>query len=479
MAYHLIKEKLEDLFTQEISLRSTIQESRRNLFLSGESFKVQQQLLEEKKNEISNLNLLVEKKKSILQIKDEEIKALRERLSQADLQNQTASQKNEEEINYLLEKVTELEQKVIHNKDAHGEIELLKTEMESLSVSEMKNLEEISDLKNFNDELRGKIKEIGDSIEEKDKQREKEQTEIFEQSTMELQKLQERSDLLFESENQLKILVASQNSELGSLLKSNTQLKKNLEDISTGWQRQQEQLVNDNANLLAELTLVRESLMTNEIEPDNAPNAHFESETTEDTAFAESELQLEKSRLIEELNAVKLELKDISQKREEKSLLLQSEVEMLRNQVIHLSANLNREANGKQELASQLERLQIVLEKKEIELTDQLQKDEQEAFVDKLMQQINILNDEKLSFETLFHNSQAELNLAKTNLADITQMIENQKDNINYLQETNNHVKLAQTLVSQFDSKGEAGQVINEWISEIDKCIGLLSDLKN
>src|SRR5205809_405346 len=77
MAYTELKEKLEQLLNEDLSNRANLQESRRNLFLNSEGSKVQQQLIEQKQSEITSLNTLVEKKKTIVQLKDDEIAVLR------------------------------------------------------------------------------------------------------------------------------------------------------------------------------------------------------------------------------------------------------------------------------------------------------------------------------------------------------------------------------------------------------------------
>ena len=93
-----------------------------------------------------------------------------------------------------------------------------------------------------------------------------------------------------------------------------------------------------------------------------------------------------------------------------------------------------------------------------------------------LITQINFLSDQKNNLETLYHDSEAELTLTKANLASLTQLIDGQKDSISGLEETNKHVKLAQTLVLQVKDKTAAKQAINELVREIDRCIALLSE---
>ncbi len=69
MEYVGLKQKLEKLLTEDLSNRTTIQDARRNLFLNSEGVKIQKDIISQKELEINSLTTLVEKKKSILQLK--------------------------------------------------------------------------------------------------------------------------------------------------------------------------------------------------------------------------------------------------------------------------------------------------------------------------------------------------------------------------------------------------------------------------
>ncbi|MGZ3903915.1 MAG: hypothetical protein ACXVC6_09485 [Bacteroidia bacterium] len=657
MAYTELKEKLEKLLTEDLSNRSTLQDARRNLFLNSEGAKVQQQILAEKQGEISSLNLLVEKKKTILQLKDEQINAITKQLSELEEKIASSESNFTSEKNTLLEKIAALENQVSAG-----------------AVSETK----LSELSLQNEEFSAKIRELIYHIDAQNSEFEKLKQQVADKSQLEAsaqlleekieenKNLQEKADLLFASEQQLKMLVASQNNDIEALTKVTHGFKKQTEDIAAGWQIQQDQLIMDNANLLAELSLLKESIasaqaanvsaeemnamktinadLTAELELTKEDSANkisaisselealrseredsvaklsaisseletlrleneesltkflsisseletlrsekeFLSNTNEglvleitslkdsassqNTALTDSltqelnslkaekealslsntellselatlkettvtqntevsetlmqelntlkaeketlatanaglsaeitslkesatqavsapvveslteeqiaEVKAEKEHLATELEAIKHELNIVTQNREEKIISLQNEIGTLQNQLVSLSNSLNIETEEKNQLGTQIDQLTNLVTEKEQQLAG-ISNSADEEFVDKLMQQINFLSDQKNSFETLYHDSVAELNLTKANLASITQLVDGQKDSISDLEETNKHVKLAQTLVLQAKDKTEAKQAINELVREIDRCIALLSE---
>lgn len=544
MAYTELKEKLEQLLNEDISNRSTIQEARRNLFLSSEGSKVQQQLIEQKQGEIASLNTLVEKKKTIVQLKEDEIAVLKNTLKDLEEKVLTAEIALEEErkvfgakvaeMNASVEASADLENKLtglslqneeyaakirelIHHIDAQNsemeglklelnavneakaEIEALKNELasvrESASVDSKQLVDKVAEIESLNNELNTlKATPVVD-------------TSLMEEKTAEIERLQEKSDLLSESEQQLKVLVSSQNNEIENLTKQNNGYKKQVEDIAAGWQHQQEQLLADNSNLLAELAMLKETMVVTEtpvstvspelvatIEAEKEQlNTQLQAATAELTTIKETishtpaptttatqsevdELRLEKERIATELLAVKHELEMTIQKREEKIILLQAEVGTLQNQVIALSDSLNQEADTNGLMGTQLEQLKSITAEKEQKLNEMANNKSDDEFIDKLIFQANRLNDEKHRLELLYSESEAELTLARTNLAALTQLVEAQKTSISGLDETGKHVKLAQTLMLQADEKTAAKQAINELVREIDRCIALLSE---
>jgi chromosome segregation ATPase len=589
MAYTELKEKLEQLLAEDLSNRANLQETRRNLFLNSEGSKVQQQLLEQKQNEITSLSTLVEKKKTIVQLKEDEIAALRGQIGHLEEKILSAEINLEEERKVFAAKVAEMNGQVesaaglqtklnglslqneeyaakirelIHHiDDLNSETENLKRELASATAAHA-GMVQASLLEEKNRQLDAVKQELSSALEAKsllvepslldeknleigslqselaqvkdsfavssrqviDKTAEIESLRIelaslkaipvadskaLEEKTAELERAQERADLLADSEQQLKVLVSSQNAEIESLRKLASALKKQQEEIAAGWQHQQEQLLADNSNLLAELALVKENMTQVAESPQlTAADEQITSIAAEkeqlssalQVAIAElaslkesigtaapsaaqsmsdeelEGIRKEKERLTIELNATRYELDVTMQQREEKIILLQSEIASLQNQVITLSASLNRESEEKQLIGTQLEQLTSIVSEKEQQLSAMANNTANEDFIDKLMFQANRLNDEKHRLELLYTESEAELTLTRTNLATLSQLIEEQKNSISGLEETDKHVKLAQTLMLQVSDKTATKQAINELVREIDRCIALLSE---
>jgi len=540
MAYAELKEKLEKLLTEDLSNRSTLQDARRNLFLNSEGTKVQQQLIAEKQGEISSLNLLVEKKKTILQLKDDQINVIKEKTKELEEKLSTIETSFASEKNILLDKIASLEQQVAKGSSGENKLTELSLQNEEFSA---KIRELIYHINSQNTEVESLKKQIAD------KSQDEVQLHLFEEKNIENERLQEKADLLFASEQQLKVLVSAQNNEIEAFTKQTNSFKKHIEDIATGWQQQQDQLIIDNANLLAEIALVKEASINNstnsasaaleelttikaEKETLAATNSNLLTELTQlketftyqtaETVSATSEelttlraeketlavsnanliaeltqlkevvaqitpvsesteeqideIKAEKEHLATELAAIQHELNITTQNREEKIISLQNDIGNLQNQLISLSDSLNQETEQKNLISTQVEQLTNIITEKEQQLNGLSNNKADEEFVDKLMQQINFLSDQKHSFETMYTDSVAELNLTKANLASLTQLIDGQNNSISDLEETNKHVKLAQTLVLQVKDKTVAKQAINELVREIDRCIALLSE---
>ncbi len=577
MPYTQLKEKLEQLLTEDLSNRNTLQETRRNLFLNSEGSKVQQQLIEQKQGEILSLSTLVEKKKTIVQLKDDQIEAIRNSVKELEEKVLTAEIALEEERKIFAAKVVEMNSKVesnttleakltelsLQNEDYAAKIRELiyhidaqTTEVQTLK-SQLSSSTEAQSLLIDPKQLEEKNTEI-ESLKTQLAEATKVDAKLLEEKIAEAELLQEKADLLSDSEQQLKVLVSAQNNDIEILTKLSNSLKKQTEDIASGWQQQQEQLLSDNSNLLAELALLKEASLVSETpittiatiteEQFTAVTSQLQTATAElETLKAEitslkeatlvsetpittiatvseeeiaaivaekeqlgTQLQaataelvvlketlsttgapagsqsmsdeeiestrLEKERLNIELQATRHELDVTTQQREEKIILLQSEISNLQTQVIVLSASVNQEAEQKNLIGTQMEQLTSIVAEKEQTLSEMAKNNADEEFIDKLMFQANRLNDEKHRYEMLYTDSEAELTLTKTNLATLTQLIEEQKNSISGLEETDKHVKLAQTLMLQVTDKTAAKQAINELVREIDRCIALLSE---
>ena len=447
MEYIDLKEKLEKLLTEDLSNRNTLQDTRRNLFLNSEGTKVQQQLVSQKEIEINSLNMLVEKKKSILQQKDDEIEALKNQLKGLEEKISTiesAHAVEKEEISTKLQDTEELTKISIQNEEYTAKIRELIYHIDSQNT-EIENLKVQLSVKT----------EFGNKATE------------LEEKTAELKGMSEKLDLISNSERTLKQLVASQNLDIEKHKVELTSLKSQAEEIVAGWQQQQEQLLIDNATLQADYS----SLYMQYTELQQTESVVEEVESVVEN------IQAEKEHLSSELQAVKHELEMISQQRDEKVVLLQAEIGSLQSQIALLQEGILNETEEKQNLSKQLEQLTSIVSQKEEELTNtSSEKTDDEAFIDKLLSQVNLLNEQKHTFETLFQTTEADLQAANETLTSLTQVIENQKSAIYNLEHTNKNIKLAQTLMLQVKDKTAAKQAINELIREIENCIALLSE---
>ena len=420
MEYIDLKEKLEKLLSEDLSNRNTLQDTRRNLFLNSEGAKVQQQLVSQKDLEINSLNLLVEKKKTIVQLKDDEIEVLKNQLKEAQQKISVI------EASHLLEK-------------------------EEISA-QLQNTEELNKLSIANEEYTAKIRELIYHVDNQNTEIENLKNELAskketENSSVELERLSEKLDLITNSERSLKQLVAAQNLEIENHRSAIVSLKAEAEEIAAGWQQQQEMLLNDNASLEVDLTLLNQQYLDllSQNEAKNTTVVSGEDETEVEFTFENliKNVEIEEEHLSFELEAVKHELEVIFQQRDEKMLLLQSEISSLQAQIASLQEDILAETEEKQSLNIQLTELTSIVSQKE--------------------NQLNSPAD-----TTVYQRSET--------LSDLTQVVENQKSAISNLEHTNKNIKLAQTLMSQVKDKTVAKQAINELIREIEKCIALLSE---
>jgi chromosome segregation ATPase len=444
MEYVGLKQKLEKLLTEDLSNRTTIQDARRNLFLNTEGVKIQKDIISQKELEINSLTSLVEKKKSILQQKDDEIlvlktqvEGLNKKLSSKEEDTQKAAKENEELTKLSIqndEYAAKIRELIYHIDKQNTEIESLKSDVAAKADAEQK---------------------LG-------------QLPLFEEKMIEFDRLTEKLDLVTNSERTLKMLVATQNNEIEKHHLTISALKAETEEIVAGWQQQQEQLVIDNATLQADLTLLNQQYV--ELQ-------HSQLENTPEAGFVIEDNGVEKEHLLAELQAVKHELEITAQQRDEKVVLLQSEINALQRQITSLQESITNETEEKQKLSEQLAELtQIVSEKEELLNSKSETTSDDDAFIDKLLSQVNLLNEQKHTFETLYESTENGLKEATETLTNLTQVVENQKNAISDLEQSNKNIRLAQTLILQVKDKTAAKQAIDELIGEIERCIALLSE---
>jgi chromosome segregation ATPase len=168
----------------------------------------------------------------------------------------------------------------------------------------------------------------------------------------------------------------------------------------------------------------------------------------------------------ENLNAIQSNLEQLSS---EKAGLL-SEISTLRSDMSGLQdtiTNLNLKITNYE---SEIENLKSATNSSDLSL----KLEQQDAYIDKLFKQIDLLSDERLNL--LSEKEQMANQLLKMNdvIGEISQQVESENINVNDL---NNHRK--NIILANGSSKtGDTGpikQQINDLVREIDKCIALLS----
>lgn len=445
MEYVDLKEKLEKLLSEDLSNRNTLQDTRRNLFLNSEGTEVQKELISQKETEIDNLTTLVEKKKTIVQLKGDEIITLKDQ-------------------------VKELQQKLSWTEKRKQQEAKNNEELSKLSIENEEYTAKIRELSNHIDKQNSEIENLkGDLATKAEAEKKLDQLPLFEEKLIEFERLEEKLNLVSNSERTLKMLVASQNTEIEKYHLNINALKTETEEIAAGWQQQQEQLLIDNATLQADLVLLNQQYVELQQQTVTVDEVKNEAEV--------KNIEIEKERLLAELQAVQHELEVTTQQRDEKVMLLQAEINLLQGQITSLQENITNETEEKQKLNGHLAELTSIVSQKEELLTNKTEKtSDEDVFIDKLLSQVNLLNEQKLTFETLYETTEAGLKEANETLSNLTQMVENQKSTIFDLEQTNKNSSLAQILMLQVKDKTVAKQAIDELVGEIERCIALLSE---
>ena len=129
----------------------------------------------------------------------------------------------------------------------------------------------------------------------------------------------------------------------------------------------------------------------------------------------------------------------------------------------------------KSNLILKLEDLESQLSVKSETVVSETSSSADDAFIDKLFKQIDLLNDEKLLIQTENEEAHSAVSELQEKCSNLTQVIENQKNDISNLEETNKQIKLAQSLLASGSDKTALKLKINELVREVDKCIALLS----
>lgn len=478
MAYTALKNELEQLLKEDLSNRSSLQEMRRNVFLSSETAGKREKELQEKESLIASLHSRIEKESATLQTKDERIAELENELELLRVKNKEYSDKLSadaglwDEVNKLTVEnnhfATKIRDLILHIDGQNEKEERLSREL-TQSASQVKSLNaEKEKLKQELEKITQQKLFAGD-----------EQEKIAEENAM----LKQKNELMEMQLNDAKFLIHSQNANLESAERSLQNLKQEFNQAIDELYKEKALIVNDNATLVADHDLAHydNELLKGEIE---SLKVSFEEFSVNKHKEIEA-LGEEKGKLGAELEMLKSELTAFTGKEEilqasfhEERETLNQEIEKLNSSFMALISESRQKTETlefeKNNLLIQLEDLnRQLLEHREAKAGSS--EKENEEFISKLFKQIDALNDEKLQLTSQREEMEEQAGVLQQRLADLGQVIENQSSEIKNLEDRNKQIKLAQALVLSSKDKTATKLKINELVREIDKCIALLS----
>jgi chromosome segregation ATPase len=190
-----------------------------------------------------------------------------------------------------------------------------------------------------------------------------------------------------------------------------------------------------------------------------------------------SALTAEVSKLKEEIGSLSIQLSESSNS-SELTVGLQESLENLSSEKNSLLDEINLLKTTITELNESTAELNSKVTSYEKQLSSLQSKEntpEQDAFIDKLFKQIDVLNDERLQLLTDKEEMAAQLLKMNDVISGISQNIDSQSIDVTDL---NNHRKNIILGAKSSEGSNERAQMkkqINELVREIDKCIALLS----
>jgi chromosome segregation ATPase len=407
-----------------------------------------QQLSAGLKSEVSSLVKTNEEinslKNELLQISDENKKLQNENSYQiiqieklnTDLKELQQAQLDLIRENNLLQDTFKSEHLLMQkdNADLIAEIGLIKLQLEDLTVHNDTLQNELLKLSELENELNSK-------------------NEIIVSLNNELNNYNELKD---KNEN-LNSLVDSLNEKLEnhSLL-----LKEHL-DLQTNFQKLQSEFNDLNEEQLG-ISEIRNELfsLNDQIAQKNLLISSFEVEKNKLLA------EIENSKLNSEFkNELEAKISELSNETE----IQQNELNIFKEKTKELTAELEFEKSNLNLIISDLKNQ---LNEKKTEINNS----SDEAFIDKLFKQIDLLNDENAVLSTENDEISDNLNYLNEKYHSLSQIIENQKNEIIGLEERNKKIKLATELKVSDEENSDLKLKINELVREIDRCIALLSE---
>lgn len=488
MAYTELKEELAKILNEDFNNRQSLQEVRRDIFLNSESSKKQQEIISEKESKLAELRSSVSKFEFEVNSKSSELEQLQAQLKQQ-------AQEAEEKENGFLDLINELKFQISNLQNESANLSLFKDEANALSIqnadyaSKIRELIFHIDAQNTTQEsLEKEISLLKGKLSSSDAEKAQLSLSLSgtsvkdEEITALNEELQSTKQKVVLLEGQIKTandLIDAQNKSISNLENLNLELKNELSNSLKDFTMENELLIRDNSDLIAEMDLLKlenEELLSNKLEA-----------KSEELIKLLSQLNIKETlilSLIEEKSALLAlvdELKNSSSNSSELSASissLNSEITALTNQLSELenSSKLNIEALEFEKNNLNLTIVDLQTQLKDLEsnqLSSESSKDE--AFIDKLFKQIDILNDEKLTLETDNEEAKSALKELQAKYENLSQVIENQKLEMTDLEERNKQIKLATTLAVSGKDKTGLKLKINELVREIDKCIALLS----
>ena len=188
-------------------------------------------------------------------------------------------------------------------------------------------------------------------------------------------------------------------------------------------------------------------------------------------------LQTELDILKSELEAVRGELRSANSANEA-ALKMQEEFDLLLSSKTELENQVNGYQSSIGLLNTELFELNASITDYQTEISNLksiTKADEQDAFIDRLFKQIDILNDEKLNL--LSEKEEMAVQLLKMNdtVSVISQQVDAHDIDITELDNHRKNIILANGSNNTSSEKTGMKKQINELVREIDKCIALLS----
>jgi chromosome segregation ATPase len=502
MSYTELKQELEKLLNEDLSNRQTLQEIRRDVFLRAESSQKTQSIIREKESEISHLRSAISERENDLLSHQLHAEKMQSALDEQSAVFETERQQYLAEIETLKNTVAELQ-------PSQAELIALREESGKLSIENThfaaKIRELIFHIDEMNEQQEARRRSMEKDLQElrselKNNQAEKNQlTFDLSESTVKEEQINALNEDLESTKTRI-ILLESQRQTAIELVQAlnthNTQLENQLKAVRDEFSfvvdrfvEEKDLLIQDNAELIAEMGLLKlenEDLYAEQ--KNHETRVHELQEQIDEFSDSLSELRSKEQIILshteerEKLNAIISEMNNRPYVDEE---IYSSQIEGLHSEIHFLTKSLEELNSGSRLKAEALEfeKASLLLKLEELEKQLQLAKEspaaetttDTEEFIDKLFQQINLLNEEKSLLQTENEEAHAELKALHLSCSDLSQIIENQKNTIESLEETNKQATLAETFLGTGGDKTSLKLKINELVREIDRCIALLS----